>query len=205
MSRGSKRSRKRSRIATSASKPKQLVLFVEGGTEKQYINAWHRLRREHVNIEWALENGVPKTLAQAAAKRKRSDKKKIGQKPEYWIVFDCDDHPAIPEALQIARDNDIKVAFTIPCIELWFVLHFQEQNAFISSESVQRLAKSLLGCEKTLSQDALLMLLDEQRFFEASSRASKLYAKHEGDGLDKAWELNPSTNLGDLIRCILIT
>jgi hypothetical protein len=43
-----------------------------------------------------------------------------------WCVFDKDDHPRFGEALEMARDNNIRLAISNPCIELWLLLHFRE-------------------------------------------------------------------------------
>jgi hypothetical protein len=60
---------------------------------------------------------------------------------EVWCVFDCDEHPRIPEAMQHARDNGIHVAFSNPCFELWLLLHFQDQRGALSRGHATRLVK----------------------------------------------------------------
>ena len=57
---------------------------------------------------------------------------------EVWCVFDVDEHPRIPEARQQARDNGIKLAISNPCFELWALLHFQDQSAYLSRQDAQR-------------------------------------------------------------------
>ncbi len=45
---------------------------------------------------------------------------------EVWCVHDIDEHPKIDEARVMARDNDILLAVSNPCFELWLLLHFRD-------------------------------------------------------------------------------
>ena len=42
---------------------------------------------------------------------------------EVWCMFDFDVHPQVPEAIELARRNEINMAASNPCVELWFLLH----------------------------------------------------------------------------------
>ncbi len=44
---------------------------------------------------------------------------------QVWCVFDRNGHHGIPEAKEKARANDINVAFSDPCFEYWYLLHFE--------------------------------------------------------------------------------
>jgi hypothetical protein len=99
---------------------------------------------------------------------------------EIWCVFDENAHPHLREAMFKAEAHGINVAVSSPCIELWFVLHFEDQTAYIEREHAQSRARALLGCEKGLSLDALHTL--GQRYEDARTRAIALDEKHAGDG-----------------------
>jgi hypothetical protein len=99
---------------------------------------------------------------------------------EIWCVFDVDSHPNLNLAIAKAEASGIRVAVSNPCIELWFILHFEGQTAYIDRRGAQRRARELLGCEKGLS-DAALEALGEQ-YDRAKARAVELDAKHAGDG-----------------------
>jgi hypothetical protein len=45
-----------------------------------------------------------------------------------WCVFDRDDFPIskIEKAHELAKENDIKICFSNPCFEVWFLLHFTD-------------------------------------------------------------------------------
>ena len=95
---------------------------------------------------------------------------------EYWCVFDVDVHPYLREATALAKSNGIKLAISNPCIELWFLLHFANQTAYIERREATRLAKERLGSGKGLAPQAL----DElgENFDVAKERAVRLEAKH---------------------------
>ncbi|AGA24697.1 RloB family protein [Singulisphaera acidiphila] len=116
--------------------PKPIILIVCEGekTEPQYFKGFaDNHRNSRVEIKVATEHGVPKTLVELAKKyKKEAEKAAQHGKDEnlaydsVWCVFDVDDHPHIPDARQMANDNDIKLAISNPCFELWLILHFRE-------------------------------------------------------------------------------
>jgi hypothetical protein len=56
-----------------------------------------------------------------------------------WAVFDVDDHPRIPDAIQMARDNSIELAISNPAFELWLLLHFRDQPGMKGRAEVRKL------------------------------------------------------------------
>ena len=86
------------------------------------------------------------------------------------------------------------LALSNPCVELWFLLHFEERTAFIDRREAQRRATAL-GCAKVLTLPALDELID--RYDVAKRRAVALAAKHVGDGARK--DGNPSSTAWRLI------
>ncbi len=75
---------------------------------------------------------------------------------QVWGVFDVDDHPNLEEALELATREDIQVAVSNPCFELWALLHFQDQHANIPRNKVRQALKThLRDYEKELDFSAL--------------------------------------------------
>ena len=99
------------------------------------------------------------------------------------------------QAIDKALANGISVAMSNPCIELWFILHFQDQSAHIERGDAQAASKELLRCDKVLDGTALNELME--RFPEAKVRAVALDNKHLGD--DRAAGSNPSSGMWRLI------
>lgn len=200
MSRGGPRGRPR-REAGHAPVAVDLLVFVEGArTEEHYIVHWARRHRDRANVSVAEFRGGPLQLVEhaVAAKKQQAADEKRGRGRSYddvWCVFDVDEHPNLKRAIQLAQEHGIHLAVSNPCLELWFVLHFRQQTAFIDRADAQRDAAHLLGCSKALTQHALDALVE--RFADAAQRARALDAKHEGDGSPR--RSNPSSGVPDLI------
>lgn len=134
--------------------PKPMVLILCEGieTEKQYFEklaAHHKNSRIRVKV--AGETGVPFSLVDYAKRYKRdSDKEARRRKDEnlafdsVWCVFDVDEHPRLSDAKVMAADNDIKLAISNPCFELWLVLHLRESPGMRGRHDMQGLLKELV-------------------------------------------------------------
>ena len=58
---------------------------------------------------------------------------------EYWCVFDIDEHPNVARALELAASSGVNVYVTNPVrLDLWFLLHFEDQNAAIHRHEAQQ-------------------------------------------------------------------
>jgi len=180
---------------------RHLLIFTEGErTEDGYLLHWRRAYRDTVLVTVDSFHGAPLPLVDRAVDAKRADKleQRRGRgraHDEVWCVFDQDQHPNIPAALNKAAANEIGVALSNPCIELWFVLHFADQTAHLERGDAQRMSRALLGCDKVLTSQALEAL--SLRYEDAKDRAVRLDAKHEGDG--SPHHSNPSSNMWELI------
>jgi len=57
-----------------------------------------------------------------------------------YCIFDTDVNPnknkIIEEAIQLAKKNNIKIITSSPCIELWFLLHYDYTTANMDNEEV---------------------------------------------------------------------
>lgn len=182
-------------------------MFVEGArTEEDYLVHWHRLCRMRVNVRIDPFRGAPRQLIDRAAREKRQSDRDARRGrgrayDEVWCMFDVDEHPALHEVETMAADNGIHLAVSSPCLELWFVLHFEDQTAHIERDVAQRRSAELLRSGKVLSPDALTAL--EAHHLEARSRAQGLDRKHEGDS-SPPWT-NPSTGAWRVVDSIRTT
>lgn len=192
------------RVVTREAVRKDVLVFVEGDrTEEDYLVYWHRLHRSSVNVHIDPFRGAPRQLIDEAAREKRKGDREARRGKgrafdEVWCMFDVDEHPLLNEVGIKAVDNEINLAVSSPCLELWFILHFQEQSAHIERRHAQKCASELLGCGKALTHDALAGL--EHRYDEARDRARQLDRKHSGDG-SPAWS-NPSSGAWRLVDTI---
>jgi hypothetical protein len=180
---------------------REILLFVEGEkTEEDYFLHWYRLHQRHVIVTIDKFHGSPiKLVERAESIRKRelyeARRGRGRAHDEIWCVFDIDNHPSVNEAVQRAEGNGIHVAISNPCFELWFILHFEDQNAHINAKQAQARAQALLRCGKALTPAALATL--EANFDDAQIRARRLHQKHIGDGSPP--HTNPSTQVWKLV------
>jgi hypothetical protein len=159
-------------------------------TEPLYFGHWKRDRWSKAGITIVGGNicGTnPKNIVEyARAHGKDYD--------SIWCVFDHDEHKRVPAAFDQALANGFKVAFSNPCFELWFLIHFQEQTAYIERAAVCRKVKGRIkGHEKSL--DVYEQLASGQG--RAIVRAAAMRKRNLENG--KKETDNPSTGVDRLV------
>lgn len=190
-----------SRHASGTAVRKELLIFVEGlQTEEMYLVDWHRRHRDRVQVTVDPFRGAPVQLVEHAVDAQRAeahDAKRNRGRPhdQIWCVFDRDEHPNVAQAADLARRNGIGLAISNPCLELWFLLHFQDQTASIHRHDAQSQAKVILRCSKVLTPAATEQLAE--RYEQAKGRAIGLDKKHCGDGSPVG--SNPSSGLWKVV------
>lgn len=183
---------------------RSIRIFTEGSkTEPMYLTQWQRLHRDRVSVVFDAFHGAPLQLVERATARRAGEPRHTRRgrgdaHDEYWCVFDVDEHPNIDRALDLAAANGISVAVTNPCIEMWFLLHFQDWRAMIDRGDAQRRSSGLLGCGKVPTKEALTDLVCH--YPDARRRARELDGKHALDGSPP--RSNPSSGLWRLIDSI---
>jgi RloB-like protein len=193
----------RRRVGTGPRR-KELLVLVEGDvTEEGYLLFWRRRFRRLALVEVHEFHGTPMSLVEKAVELKAAEEREArrGRGPahdEVWCVFDVDVHPHLQEAIALASKKEINLAISNPCIELWFLLHFVDQRAYIERHAAQKAAKMVLGCDKQLTSSALERMADN--FETAKARARSLDDKHRKD--DTPAPGNPSSEVWRLVDSI---
>lgn len=183
----------------------EILAFVEGEvTEEEYLLHHFRQNRFSVQVRVHELRADPLSLVRRAIEEKkqgeRDERRSRGRAhDEIWCVFDVDRHPELKHAGSLAREHGIHLAISNPCIELWFLLHFEDQTAFIDRRSAQRSAERHTRCDKALSQAALEML--DVNYETAKERARRLAVKHEHDDT-RFPEDNPSSDVWRVVDSI---
>lgn len=149
----------------------RILIVCEGRvTERNYFAEFqHHVRNPRVHVAIPDQPGVPLTVVQTAVKlQAEADGEATAHRDDnlrfdsVWAVFDVDDHPRIDEAKGLALRNNIHVAISNPCFELWALLHFQDQRAHIGRDVLRtRLRQYLPGYEKNLQYDRLTAAYEE--------------------------------------------
>lgn len=137
------------RAAYITPKPRMLVVTEGKATEPEYLKGFVRdCHNPRVEIEVHDGVGVPKTLVEFAKQKKKSawwqaqrEKDANLAYDEVWCVFDIDQHPNVSNAKQMAKDSQIELAISNPCIELWLWLHFADAPGCIDRHVLQKSMK----------------------------------------------------------------
>lgn len=180
--------------------PKLRFLIVCEGevTEPCYFKMLRHLMKSLIELE-IRPGGDPKLLVERAVQIKSKSDQLADRRADgfltydqVWCVFDVDQHERLSDALQHARDNEIRVAVSNPCFELWALLHFQDQTAHIDRRKLRRLCKKYMPQYDKELPSAILVELRSQ----AKGRAAQLDQWHENRGTIGA---NPSTGVYRLV------
>ncbi|MDQ1306974.1 MAG: hypothetical protein QG671_2806 [Actinomycetota bacterium] len=130
-----------------------VVVVCEGTTtEPLYFDAL-RLEREvqdvaavQLRVQRSNRGKQPLALVQKAIDIKAEDNAAGREIDEIWCVFDVEwpqNHPKLQETLTLAERNNISIAVSNPCFELWLILHFKSQAAFLTTNEACRLRGKL--------------------------------------------------------------
>jgi RloB-like protein len=186
---------------------KTLLVFCEGEkTEPQYLEALKRQPsvRDVAAVDLRVETGhggsVPRTLVSLAADARSRAIDEEGEIDEFWCVFDVEwprNHPRLGEAVRQARENDIRLAVSNPCFELWLILHFQDCGKWLENDDARRLRRQHDGSsDKNLDAAKYMPLINN-----AVRRAVDLAKRHQRDGAVFPHD-NPSSGMHLLIATV---
>ncbi len=156
-------------------------VFCEGQTEEEYIKYLRSVFRIPIEINSKRTgNSISKRFINNYLKTKTRH-----TKDEIFLMFDLD----IDGTLQELRELEGILLVSNPCIELWFVLHYRDQRANISSPNCIRTLKEIWPNY----QKGKLTETQKRELFEnineARTRAQQLTCNN-----------NPSTSVDVLIR-----
>lgn len=199
----SRSSRPIRRTAPTPPKRRILVFTEREATEPTYLTHLYREHRERVAVIIDDRHGTPLTLVRHAVAERdgclKDERRGRGTGSDsYWCVLDVDEHPDLTEARRLAHLHDINLAVSNPCIELWFVLHAEDQRAHIDRQHIQRRSGELFGFDKRPDTNALNRL--SARYPDAKARAEALDDMHRSNR--SAEGSNPSTSIPPLIEMI---
>jgi RloB-like protein len=183
----------------------KVIIICEGDTEEIYFEAIRKSRRlstvkiEVVNPAYTDPEHIVKT---AIARRNELIKEKRWfAKDQMWAVYDGDEHKDANinnwnNAIRLAVQQNIKLGISNPSFELWYLLHYQDQNAAIHrDETTRRLKLHLPHYDKT----ADLYESDFKPYTNsAATRAGRLSGNIIRNGLESY--TNPSSEIYLLAR-----
>lgn len=125
--------------------------------------------------------------------------KEFPQAEVVWLMYDKDDFPLDNfdntqySAEKRKESRQYRVAWSNECIELWFVLHFQELVVNNGREQYQQILKQKCGYEKTLEN---LYDLLKDKTDVAIQRAKRQYESYNDEAPSKRC---PATRVYELV------
>jgi hypothetical protein len=191
----------------------KIIAFCEGkNTEPHYLETFKKMHGNGlVEIFPIKAAGVPFTLVKSACIEKKALEKiaKKSQDPldkkfQVWAMFDRDEHPKITESFKMAKDNNVYVAYSNPCFEIWPMLHIKDITADIHRHALQKkLEKIIDGYDSKGSKEACPEMLSKKykgSYETAKARAISLEKQHKQVGVEKG---NPYTDVYKLFDLII--
>jgi hypothetical protein len=186
---------------------KTLLVFCEGErTEPEYLDALKRQPavRDAAAVDLRVQTGhggsVPRTLVSLAVAARGKALDEEAEIDEFWCVFDVEwprNHPGLSEAIERARLNDIRLAVSNPCFELWLILHFENQGAWLDNDAARRARRRIDGSsDKGLDAAKYMPLAGD-----AARRAADLDERHQRNGTTFPDD-NPSSGMHRLLASV---
>jgi hypothetical protein len=127
-------------------------------------------------------------LRDRAAERARREGDDNLTYDEVWCVFDVDEHARVMQAQRLAAQEEVRIAVSNPCFELWLLLHFREQTGHLDP----RRTASLLQNHLRVYEKHVRFVEFAPGYEPAVRRAESLDAQHARVGSQGG---NPSTGV----------
>ncbi|PQV64085.1 RloB-like protein [Abditibacterium utsteinense] len=174
MSHGKYENGRRGRRAPARKERATFLIVCEGArTEPHYFEGF-RVRVEDADIFGKGYNTL--SLVQETITIRENSHKAYDQ---VWCVFDRDDFPVenFNRALELAAQNDIRVAYSNQAFEIWYLLHFHFHNAAIHRDQyAEKLGKELKRPYKKNDREIFTILRGKRT--DAIRNARQLYESY---------------------------
>ena len=146
------------RVGKPRNKKNKIIIAVEGKnkTEKIYFDNFDDGKKNY-SITIARGNDTdPIKLVRNLEKEMRKREISLKNGDKVFCVFDVDidykKNKVIEEAKEFASKNGIQIITSTPCIELWFLLHYDYTTApLTNNEVMKRLKKYYPKYEKNIN------------------------------------------------------
>lgn len=160
-------------------------VFCEGETEEAYIRFLRSEYRLPIEIVPKVSgSGIDERFIQAFKKGKP-----IHEKDKDFLVYDAD----VPDVLdKLKRIRKAILIASNPAIEIWFLLHYRNQNSAVTvEECIKEINnKCRIVYKKGMIHDSLKIMLKD-RMFDACERSRQMVLFE-----------NPSTNMHAFIDAL---
>lgn len=132
-------------------------------------------------------------------------KRSLKSYSDVWVVFDKDNNTDFDEAITLARNEGLNVAWSNECFELWLLLHFQNLDSAIHrNDYYSKLANHF----KTKNINGGVYNKNIENIFDITSpyvnnaikRSNKLLKDYKESKIFYCSKMNPGTNVHELVE-----
>lgn len=181
----------------------KLLIVAEGEvSEPQYFEfVKNKLSAFGVNVKCVPGKVDPLKLVEKALDLRADEIAAYGEAggfDEAWVAVDVDTHETLDKALKLAKKNNVHMAISNPCFELWLLLHLQSHTSHLLSKPMTELWRK---ASKTTDKSVNAALL-EGLFETAEKHARQNRSTHQRNDVRHPAD-NPSTNVDLLVRKLL--
>lgn len=184
---------------------KRIYILCEGAdkhSEYAYLGALIKntpIKGDKIQIELApTRYNTGRELVKEASGKIEKDFKDID---EAWVVYDQDGYTLHKETFELAKQKNVKIAFSATSFEFWILLHYEYTTKhFDKSEDIIKYLKNndYIDYAKNARN---IYLLTKNKLIEAKKYAKKIRIEVEKyDSKKKIYERNPYTNLDILVE-----
>ncbi len=197
-------SRDRSRNKYNRKSKRVVLVSYEGEnkTEKNYLSNFSGRDKDYIIKPVPGNETDPINLVRQTIQKVKDLSLDLSEDDKAYCVFDTDTKPEkniqIESAIKLAKDNDIIPIVSAPCVELWFLLHYEYTTAFINSNDViERLKKHYPKYEKNCN--IYSEIKDRVDIAIKNSKKLEKYQKQNNKKLQTV-DANPYTEMYKLVE-----
>jgi len=185
------------------------VLVVTEGeeTEPLYLEALCselRLPQQRVQVlvhgSKSTRHTDPKGIVDYAKRERDKAQRSSSEAPfdEVWCVSDRDAWPEATVKCEIDRMHQLgfRLAFSNPCFELWYLLHYRRQTAHIERDAAARALGQCMGCEYEKADKGMFALLADK--LDTALASAEVLRRRDDENHGGAME-NPYTSVDLLV------
>lgn len=186
-------------------KSKRVVLIAyegENKTEKNYLSNFSGRDKDYIIKPVPGNETDPINLVRQTIQKVKDLSLDLSEDDKAYCVFDTDTKPEkniqIESAIKLAKDNAIIPIVSAPCVELWFLLHYEYTTAVINSNDViERLKKHYPKYEKNCN--IYSEIKDRVDIAIKNSKKLEKYQKQNNKKLQTV-DANPYTEMYKLVE-----
>ncbi len=209
MRRGVSSSRKISndRVGIPRKQKNKIIIAVEGKnkTEKLYFDNFDDGKKSY-SITMAKGNDTdPLKLVKSLDKEIKKRGLSLSDGDIVFCVFDVDVDPnknrIINKAMEFAKEKGIQIITSTPCVELWFLLHFEYTTANLTNNEVIKILKKFYSkYEKNIN-----IFPNINSNINVAIENAKQLEKYQKDNNKKIGtvEANPNTEMYKIVEYLI--